>query len=298
MNSPSHTKPIGVLLVFMSAVLFGSYGVWSRLIGGAMPTFFQSWVRALIIFLILLPIGLHRRVFRPIPRADRPWLVAALVCTAFSTAPIFYAFTHMDIGTASLLFFVTFFLTMQFIGRFFLHERLDTIKLISIGGAVLGLCCVFSFSLSTFTLTAAGMAVLNGIASGGEMALSKKLSSKIPNLAFILFCWATIVISNLIFSLLLHEQQVPFSFTLPWLWLSFFALAGVFGFWWVINGLKDVDASLGSLILLFEVIFSIFFGIVFFGEHLNISTVVGATLIIGSAALPNLIPLLKGDKNR
>ncbi|MEK9155349.1 MAG: hypothetical protein AAB839_01750 [Patescibacteria group bacterium] len=39
----------------MSALFFGSYGVWSRLIGAEMGSFFQGWTRALIIVILILP---------------------------------------------------------------------------------------------------------------------------------------------------------------------------------------------------------------------------------------------------
>ena len=100
-------KARGIFLVTLSALMFGSYGVWSKLIGSGFDVFFQSWNRALIIVIVLFPFLYYKKQIVPIQRADRKWLFLFLFFTAFTQAPIFYAYTHMDIGSANLFFFVT-----------------------------------------------------------------------------------------------------------------------------------------------------------------------------------------------
>ena len=55
MESSRLRKTYGSAAVLMSALFFGSYGVWSRLIGAEMGSFFQGWTRALIIVILILP---------------------------------------------------------------------------------------------------------------------------------------------------------------------------------------------------------------------------------------------------
>ena len=50
-----------------------------------------------------------------------------MVFTSLTQAPIYYAFNHMDIGSASLLFFVSMFLSMYIIGFIFLGEQLKRV---------------------------------------------------------------------------------------------------------------------------------------------------------------------------
>jgi len=64
----------------------------------------------------------------------------------------------------------------------------------------------------------------------------------------------------------------------------------------VIEGFKHIEASIGSLIGLAEILFRISFGIIFFAESLTIGTIIGGGLIILSAALPNLL-FAKSHKN-
>lgn len=282
-------KPhIGIPLVFLSALMFGSYGVWSHLIGSAMGNFFQGWTRALIILLIILPVVLIRKEIIKVEKKDRMWMVVFLVFTSLTQAPLYYAFTHMDIGTASLLFFVSMFLTMNIVGYLFLGERLNSIKVISMCLAMVGMYFVFSFSILSFAFFAALMAVVNGIASGGEVAFSKKLTGSYSSFYITALSWGIILVTNSIISLIIGEQQILFSFSLPWFWQFCYSLVSLFAFWFMIAGFKYIDASIGALIGLCEIVFSILFGVLLFKESLTLSVIGGGILIIIAAALPSI----------
>ena len=166
-------KTYGIVLILIASLLFGSYGVWAKLIGGDMGVFFQGWSRGLIIALALFPILYFKKLIVPIKKEHWRWLAVFLFFTSLTQAPLFYAFTHMDIGSATLLFFVSMLLTMYLVGYFFLGERMTWVKIISFLVACVGMYMIFSFSLVAFTLLAAVMAMLNGVASGGGIAFSK-----------------------------------------------------------------------------------------------------------------------------
>lgn len=293
MIKESKTKNYGAPLVLLSALMFGSYGVWARLIGNAMGNFFQGWTRSLIILIILIPFALIRKEIIKIEKKDRKWLIIFLIFTSLTQAPIFYAFNHMDVGTASLLFFVSMFLTMNIISVAFLNEKFNKVKIISSILAVIGMYLVFSFSIVEFTLLAALMALINGIASGGEVAFSKKLSNKYTPVYITILSWGIILITNSIISVLIGETQVAPNFSMPWFWQLAYSITSLFAFWLVITGLKYIDASIGALIGLLEIVFSVIFGIIIFGESLTLSVAIGGILIILASALPNMIDLFR-----
>lgn len=276
--------------------MFGSYGVWSRLIGSSLGPLFQGWTRGLVLSVILIPLLAYRKEIIPIEKKDWKWLIVFLVFTSATQAPIFYAFNHMDIGSASLLFFVTMLLTMYVVGLVFLKEKLTSAKLASLMLASIGLYSIFSFSIQKFTLLAASMAVLNGIASGGEVAFSKKLSGDYSPLYLSLISWLIIIPTNGLLSVVIGEKQVLPTFTLFWFWQLCYILVSFFAFWFVMYGLKYVEASIGGLIGLMEVVFSILFGIVIFGENLTTKIIIGAFLILGAASFPHISILLKKQK--
>ena len=288
MENNKNRSAYGAGLVLLSTLMFGSYGVWSRLIGDTMGDFFQGWTRALLILVMLLPVVLVRRELVKIQKEDRRWLVVFLVFTSLTQAPIFYAFNHMDIGTATLLYFVSFFLTMNIVGVGFMGEKFSKVKMVSAVLALAGMYLVFSFSLSAFALFAALMAVANGVASGGEVAFSKKLSHKYSPLYLVTLSWAIILLTNSIISVSIGEPQVALSISKPWFWQLCYSVVSLFGFWFVIAGLKYVDVGIGALISLLEIIFSVALGILIFGELLTLSVLIGGLLILIAAALPNI----------
>lgn len=167
-------------------------------------------------------------------------------------------------------------------------EKFNKIKVVSAGLALAGMYLVFSFSISAFALFAALMAVANGVASGGEVAFSKKLSDKYSPLYLITLSWAIILLTNSIISLSIGEPQIALSISKPWFWQLCYSIVSLFGFWSVIAGLKYVDVGIGALISLLEIIFSVAFGILIFGESLTISVLIGGLLIMTAAALPNI----------
>jgi len=282
----------GVIFILLSALMFGSYGLWSRLIGDSFGVFYQGWSRALIITIVLLPILLWNKQIVSIKKKDCVWLALFLLFTSLTQAPIFYAFNHMDIGSATLLFFVSMLLTMYLVGILFLGEKITKIKLMSFVLAGLGMYFVFSFSLVIFSLLAALLAVVNGIASGGEVSFSKKLSGNYSPLYITWLSWVIIIITNAPISFLLGEVQHLPSFEIVWLYQIGYTIASVFGFWLIIKGLKYTEAGVGGLIGLMEIIFGILFGIIIFGETLTSKIIIGGLLIVTAAALPHIQELV------
>ena len=187
---------------------------------------------------------------------------------------------------------------MYLFGIFFLGEKLTKVKAISFVLAAIGMYIVFSFSLVAFTLLAALMAIVNGIASGGEVSSSKKLSGDYSPLYLTWLSWLIILITNAPISLLLGEVQHLPSFEMAWLYQIGYVICSIFGFYLIIKGLKYVEASTGGIIGLLEIVFSISLGVIIFNEHLTSKVIIGALLIITAASLPNLQELFrKGTEN-
>ncbi len=284
----TNQKNKGTLLILFSTLMFGSYGVWSRLIGDSFGSFYQGWTRGLILTIILFPILYYTKQIIPIKKADWGWLSIFLIATSLTQAPLFYAFNHMDIGTATLLFFVGMLLTMYVVGIFFLKEKLTPVKIISFIIACVGLYVTFSFSVAAFTFLAALMAVLNGIASGSEVSFSKKLSDRYSPLYLSWMSWVIIFATNAIISIGTGEVQHAISFDIAWVYQIAYTLVSVFGFWSIMQGLKYAEASIGGLLGLLEILFSIGFGILIFHESLSTKVIIGGILIVCAAALPYL----------
>ncbi|MEK7505670.1 MAG: DMT family transporter [Patescibacteria group bacterium] len=237
--------------------------------------------------LSLFSTPISQKTYCAYQKKDWLWLAIFLVFTSLTQAPLFYAFTHMDIGSATLLFSVSMLLTMYLVGFFFLNEKMSLVKIASFLTACVGMYMIFSFSLLTFTILAALMAILNGVASGGEISFSKKLSSY-STLYITWLSWIAITLTNAPISVLLGETQMFPSFDLVWIWQLGYTAASMLAFWLIIEGLKYVEAGVGGLIGLLEIVFSVIFGIVLFNEEITANVFIGAVLILTAAALPHI----------
>ena len=283
-------------MIFISAIGFGSYGVWSKLIGEDFGIFYQGWVRSALVLLVLIPIAYFTKSFIPVKKTDLKWILIPVLFGVATQAPLYYAFINMDIGTATLIFYSMYVITSYVVGKIFLKEKITIPKIISLFLAFLGLFLIFGISLSIFSFLALLMAGVNGIASGGEVAMTKKTTEKFSSLQIGIYVWAGILITHLPLSLLFGEKQIVPELNLVWLSMCAFALAGLISFWLVIEGYKYVDASIGGLIGLFEIIAGIGFGFIIFHEELTLLTYLGGGIIIFSAMLPDLTTILSRKK--
>lgn len=282
------SKVKGYLMILLSSLCFGTYGVWSRILGDSFGAFFQGWVRSAIILSVLLPIALMGKHLKPIKKADRNWFAVTMLFTVFTQVPIYFAFVHLPLGTATLIFYGFFLITSYLMSWLFLSEKITFVKLFSLFLALAGLLLTFGFSLALFSVGALFLAALNGIASGGEIASSKKSTEHYSSIQVTAYSWILILLTHLPLSLLMGEQQLAPAWNLEWFAMLGYALSGLGGFWLIIEGFKHVDASIGSLIGLLEILFAIFFGIFLFHDPLTPSTMVGGVIIILSAVLPDV----------
>jgi len=276
----------GFLFTFLAALCFGSYGVWSRLMGDVFDPFYQGWTRSIIISVLIIPILVWRGEIKRIEKADRKWVLVFAFSTALTQAPLYYAYNHMEVGAAHLMFYVGMLLTMFAVGFAIYKEEITKIKLMSFASALLGLFVMYSISLANLAIFAALMAILNGVASGTEIAISKKITTNYSALYVTLISWLAILITNLPISYALHERVAVPAFTEAWLYQIIYSLVSLFGFWFAIIGLKYIDSSIGSLIMLLEIVFALTFGTIIFLEPFTVQKFLGASLILLAGGLP------------
>lgn len=281
----------GGALVLASSLLFGSYGIWAVLVGTDFGVYYQGYVRALLALLVLIPICFYLKAWGPIQRKDIPVLAVFSLFTVFTQAPLYYAFQNAGVGIASLTFFTAYLIMQYAFGFLVLEEKFTVIKVTSFLLALIGLVFIFDTSLGVFSLFALGMASLNGLASGGEVASTKLFSAEYSPLQASIISWVAIVVTHLPMSLLMGETQLVPAFTIQWGAMLMFAVAGSAAFFLVMLGYKYVEASIGGLIGLLEIIFAIIFGAVVFGEHVTTSIIIGSAIILIAAAIPYLYDL-------
>ncbi len=280
-------------MILASAVCFSSYGVWSRFLGHDFAPFYQGWARSVIMLMLLIPLALAGKQLKRVRAGDRKWFSITMICTVFTQVPLYYAFIHLPLGVGTLLFYGPFLITSYVVGWLFLSEKITWIKLISLFLALMGLVVTFGYSLAVFSLVAMLLAAFNGVASGAEIATSKKSSGKYSSLQITIYSCVFVLITHLPLSLLLGENQVMPAFDRQWLAMLGLATTGFGGYWLAIEGFKFVDASIGSLIGLLEIIFSAAFGVFLFSDPITQPVIWGGLIILTSAILPDIYALYR-----
>ena len=279
-------KISGIIHITLSALFFGSYGVWSKLMGNSFGEFSQGWTRAALLLALLIPIGIYKQQFKPVKRKD--WIWFGLVSLGgLNQAPYFYAFEHMDIGTATLLFYASLTIGGYMVGKIVLKEHIGTIKILSLLLALLGMVILYGMNIKLGNLLPGASAILAGLIGGVEVSTSKKISDRYSNIQILVVLFIVMLVGNLPFGLLRHEM-IPTVTDTAWLAQIGYTLSMLGAMYFVIKGFKYIEASVGSIVGLSEILFAIIFGMIFFGEYLTFAMFVGGMLIIGAGVLPNI----------
>lgn len=286
----------GSLLVLISAVMFGSYGLFSRYLG-SYDIFYQTFVRCTLVTLCFITYGLYKHQFTPIAKADRKWFVVILIITNFTIAPIVYAFQHLAIGTASFLFYASFTIFTYILGIIFFKEKMDIYKISSLVLSLFGMLLLFSINFSWVLLLPMLLTVLNGIASGGEVTFSKKISSNYSNAQINAFVFGSIAVTHFVLSFVLGENMDVRLFTESLPVLLVFVLAAIIGMATVVAGFKYVEPSIGAIVGLMEIVVSVILGYFLLNETLSAHAQLGGGLILVAALIPNIPGLMRIRKN-
>lgn len=288
---------VGSLFIIASAVAFGSYGVFSRYLG-SYDIFYQTYVRCFLVAAMLAIVGVVKHQFKPIARKDWGWFATVLLFTSFSIAPITYAYRFLTLGVASFLYYSSVTVFSYLSGFLFFKEKWTRIKMVSLGLSVVGMLLIFSFQTSAVLLVPALLVLFNGLASSGEVTFSKKISNSYSSTQITFLIFAVIGISHLLLSLVVGETQDTRLFTQSFPIMLLFVVAALFGMITVVEGFKRVEPSIGAILGLTEIVFSVVIGIVLFAEKMTLPVLLGGACILIAAILPNIQPLMQYFSSR
>lgn len=285
------TETKGILYITLSALFFGSYGIWAKLMASSFGNFSQAWIRSLLILAILIPIGLIRKDFKKIQKKDYIWFFT-ISLVSFSAAPYFYAFHTMPIGTATLFFYTSLVITGYLFGVIFFKETLGYIKVISLMLAIVGMFLIFRFSLTGTSILGAIGTIFAGSLGAFDTSLTKKISGEYSSNQILVWVFGATVIVNLIISLLIKDPVPTNFFSIGSFAEIAYTIAMLLAMLFVIEGFKHTEAIIGSLLGLSEIVFAIVFGFLLFKQSFDIYSSIGALLILVSIAFPQLYTFL------
>lgn len=279
----------GYLAVALAGTMWGSLGVWAKLLFalGLAPGPAVT-LRAVIGF-IFLAAGLY--IARPqalkVDRSDLPFLAFF----GFGAVTAFYLlyFTTISlttIGTAAVLLY-TAPAFVNILARLIFNEPLTSTKLVALGLSWGGIFLVIG-AYQPAALQVTPLAVVTGLGSGFTYALYTILSKRLLRT----YSHWTVLFYGLGFgALFLAVLQAPAVLSsnlgIPALWppLLIVSLVTVVAYAFYTWGISRVPVGRASIVAMVEPVAAGLLGFIVLGERLEPAQLLGAVLVLGGAAL-------------
>jgi len=281
-------KTKGALFILISALFYGTYGIWSRIMGHSFGEFTQAWTRGLFLLIVIFLANKRFKVIKPFKKTDWPWVLTIALAGGLNQAPYYYGVQHLEIGTATLLFYASLIVGGYIQSKLALKEKISKSKLISLFIAIAGMGLIYRFSLNSSQILPAILTCLAGFLGAATVVLTKKLSTNFHELQIMIGYFVAQVIFNLPLAFIFNETLPALTNSTAWLAQLAYAISLFTANFAAIEGFKYLEGSIGSLIGMTEILFGILFGFLFFAEILSPTTFIGGALIILAATLPNL----------
>lgn len=279
----------GIISLLCVSFIYGFFGILSRKIGlSQLPLYYTSGLRALFAAVLLSTLLPYHHSWKNINKKDFGIITLRGICSVMSVIAFFVAVNYLPISTAYFVVYAGTTLTGYLLGRFLFYEKLTLIKIISLLSCLIGLYLIYSFTVDVSKTLYIGIAFISGIATALWDILPKKISytyspvqlSFLDNIIGGFFA--------LLISLLLGEHWTIPSLTTAWelniIFGSLFVATGLL----IIYGFRRLDAQIGSLVMLAEVLFAIILAFIFYGEIITPIMLTGGSLILLGIILPEI----------
>lgn len=281
-------RKAGFISLLVSSILFSTYGIFSRLLAQQFTVFQQLSFRYLIgiaIVLFIVYLLQHKSInFKKF--LNLKIAVFALIIP-FSFYFFIRAFVESKLSVSISGFYAGTILSSLFIGLLFLKEKL------SVYGALGLILILFSFlflnNLDMRGIVTIGLVwgLFSGVLYGVESYIKKDAGTFTKEEILLVISVSTAVIMFL-FSFL-NKETLPTALSgATFLTLSLFVSAALSAEYLTVLGFRNFDLYLGSIVMSLEIVFTIFVGMIFFGEVPTAAEFIGASLIILSVVITNL----------
>ncbi len=274
----------GTLYLVTATMLYGLVGVFLKFIGYQLPLFYQNWTRYIVAAILIL---LTIRQWEAIKKHDYPWIGLR----TFAGVCAFILFTVsvnvMQIGMTYFIFYGGSTIGGYIIGWLLFHERPTTLRIACLGLAFAGLGLVYGVGAQAHGPLYMMLAFLSGISTSFWNTASKKITEyPATQLAFVDVALAVPI--YFVLSAATHETwPITDVSTVQGASLILGVIIAATGIL-MVHGFRKLDAQIGSLIMLTEIVFVIIYGYLFYREIPTVLTTIGGLLIVIAMILPEI----------
>ncbi|KKP70356.1 hypothetical protein A2X44_01430 [candidate division CPR3 bacterium GWF2_35_18] len=289
MQSKRKQQSLGVTAILISTIFYGLMGVYSKIIGVNFGIFTQSYIRNLIVFLIIFVLCLVlRKKWVKIQKQDIPWIILWSISGTIASVCFFVAVNYLSIGTTVIIFFAGSNISGYLAGKVLYQEQLTKSKIIASILSILGVLLVYYSTIGLDNLVFSIMALFSGLGTGLWNTVSKKFSHHYSGLQITGMDAFASFLMTLFASMIVFEPLPTISFTIPMLFVFIYSITQTITVFFTVYGFKRLEAQIGTLVMPMEVFFAALFGFIFYRETLTILTILGGLLIISGIVIPNL----------
>ncbi len=277
-----------IFALFLSAILYGLYGIYARLVGMDFGIFTQSWVRYLISTLFVGSYLFIKGKKFTITKTDLWWLVVWVFSDTVSELLIFTSFNKINVGIAYFMLYVGIIFSGYIFGHILYKEKFTFVKVMAAALSVVGMCLILGASWQNENPFYIMLALVAGAACGFWYTSTAKLVNFTD--------WQLVFINSLsIFFItglgaLIFSESIPrVTFDLTWLGIILYVMTYIAAAKFVIYGFQKIDSHLGNLIMPLEIVFGALFGYIFLSQTLPAVAWLGGGLIFMAALLPHIV---------
>lgn len=286
MNETKTNTSVGSVLIVLSSLFYASYGIWTTLMGDFFGGYSATALRGLIVLIILVPFLVFTKQVEDLQLKSHWRKIAAM--SIFSTliwGLLYYSILEAGIGLSLTINYAGITIGMFFFGWLLAGEKFGKVKRIGAILALLGLILVYLPSIEGSLVVLPLLAVLiSGLSIAGNSVVAKQLPYNTTQSTIML--WTTAVMGNLPMIFVLHEPLPKFGLYVEWVYLIIFSIASIFSSWLLLRGMKYIEAGIAGILGLLEIVFGVIFGVVFFGESVELIALLGVVVILIAAGYP------------
>lgn len=277
----------GEVALVGTAIIYGLYGVYSRMIGLDFGIFSQGWIRNLTVALIVLVILALRHDLKFSFRKWK-WVAAWLIAGYGSLIFVFIAFNKIPIGTTYFVNHAGMLLASYAVGIYLFKESFSRKKLFSLLLIFSGLYVICSFRFDFSYLKYIFFSIFSGICAGLWDSISKKISDDYSTFQMICIDGLGGFLFYGIMAIMFKEHVPAISLSVPWAGLALTVMSQFVAVGLLVYGFKHTPVHIGALIMPLEVFFGALFGFIFYHEILSVSILIGGLLIFTGLIVPHL----------
>ncbi len=284
-----HQKAL--LALILAATIAGTNGLFIKSMTSISPTAI-AWVRGVIPTVVLLIWIKWQKM--PLWQGNMSKMMTASIINAIRLYFYLIAFIFTSMGNAVILFY-TWPIFAALFGAYYLKEGISRYHLYLLFVSFIGLITTYSereFSFNDRDFLGMMAAILSAIGYAMTVVLFKSEAHRYHRNQIILYQNMAGAVLFLPFFILNAPDIIPRHLLIAISYASIIGL-GVFGLFFF--ALKYLKATYAAAMMYLEVVSTVLFSYLFFGEQLSIAMMIGGAMIIVSSFLISRIrqPLLK-----